>query len=167
MNAIFFASKRAYHAILRVTRRPLRVLGLTAARFDLMYALMPHGESLDRCPAYQSELRQELGVSAPTVSRMLRSLEKLGWVERCRPVCGDQRQREVTLTDAGLECIRTAYKAILHAAKRLVYMALCFGRRCSAREAFVPMTELEAYLRAMRQTYGDFATLSYPWHPDD
>ena len=44
MNQIFFASKRAFHSILRVTRRPLRSLGLTAARFDVLYVLMSDDE---------------------------------------------------------------------------------------------------------------------------
>ena len=38
MNAIFFGLKRAYHGTLRIYRRALANLGLTAARFDLLYA---------------------------------------------------------------------------------------------------------------------------------
>jgi DNA-binding MarR family transcriptional regulator len=165
MNAIFFASKRAYHGVLRVTRRPLQVLGLTAARFDMMYALMPW-DSSGPSHLFQSELRALLGVSAPTVSRMLASLEKLGWISR-RPDCVDRRQREVSLTEAGLACIRAAYRAIVRASMRLLYMAMTFGERWSANAAFVPMCELEAYLTCLRREYGDSATLAYPWHPDD
>jgi DNA-binding MarR family transcriptional regulator len=165
MNAIFFASKRAYHGVLRVTRRPLQVLGLTAARFDMMYALMPR-DSSEPSHFFQSELRGLLGVSAPTVSRMLASLEKLGWITRRRD-CVDRRQREVSLTEAGVACIRAAYRAIARASMRLVYMAMSFGERWSAKAAFGPMSELEGYLICLRREYGDGAELSYPWHPDD
>ena len=39
MHAIFFGLKRAHHGTLRITRRALIALGLTAARFDLLYAV--------------------------------------------------------------------------------------------------------------------------------
>jgi DNA-binding MarR family transcriptional regulator len=165
MNAIFFACKRAYHGVLRVTRRPLQVLGLTAARFDMMYALMPQ-DSLGPQYLFQSELRRWLGVSAPTVSRMLASLEKLGWIVRRRDLV-DRRQREVSLTEAGLACIRAAYQAIARASMRLVYMAMSFGERWSAEAAFGPMSELEDFLNCLRREYGDMGSLSYAWHPDD
>jgi hypothetical protein len=40
MNAILFGTKRAFHSFLSVTRRPLLSFGLTAARFDMLFALM-------------------------------------------------------------------------------------------------------------------------------
>lgn len=39
VHAAFFGLKRAYWGSLRVTRRRLKELGLTAARFDLLYLL--------------------------------------------------------------------------------------------------------------------------------
>jgi hypothetical protein len=39
MDATFFSLKRAFHGTLRLTRVTLAKLGLTAARFDLLYAL--------------------------------------------------------------------------------------------------------------------------------
>jgi DNA-binding MarR family transcriptional regulator len=169
MNAIFFASKRAFHGVLRVTRRPLKSLGLTAARFDLLYALMRgRREDLAVTCTLQSNLRRTLGVSASVVSRMLQSLERLGLVSRERPVYGcDRRQRLVTLTAAGLECIAAAHKMLVRAAKRIVYEAICLGKHRDAGARFAHMAQLESYLRAMRTHYGDTASLLYPWHPDD
>jgi DNA-binding MarR family transcriptional regulator len=169
MNAIFFASKRAFHGVLRVTRKSLRGLGLTAARFDLLYALMPsRGEDLTIRAKLQSSLRRILGVSASVVSRMLQSLEKLGLVTRERPARrGDRRQRLVRLTAVGIECITAAHRMLLRAAKRLVCEAICFGKHRDARARFIHMAQLESYLNAMRAHYGDSARLSYPWHPDD
>ena len=39
MDAIFFGLKRAFHGSLRIARFALTALGLTAARFDMLYAL--------------------------------------------------------------------------------------------------------------------------------
>ena len=80
MNAIFFGLKRAYHGTLRIYRHALARQGLTAARFDLLYAAREYR----RHGVRQSSLRRALGVSAPTVSRMVASLEALGLLRRER-----------------------------------------------------------------------------------
>lgn len=167
MNQIFFASKRAFQGILRVTRRPLGSLGLTAARFDMLYALLGDGKDQIHMGRRQSELRRRLGVCASVVSRMLASLEKLGWVRRSRPGYGDRRQRWVELTDAGLQRIVMAFKMLRRASWRLVHEAICFGKHRVASAQFEHTEKLESYLRGMRLQYGDTAKLSYPWHPDD
>jgi DNA-binding MarR family transcriptional regulator len=167
MNAIFFGSKRAFHGVLRVTRRPLGSLGLTAARFDLMFALLPRDAARVGESTRQSDLRRTLGVTASVVSRMLRSLEALGWVQRSRPVY-DRRQREVTLTELGRGRIRTAFKTLCRATQRVVHQAICFGEHRNQNARFRHMMILEEYLDAMRRYCGDIATLYYAWgHPDD
>ena len=97
MNAIFYASKRVFHGALRVTRSSFLSVapGLTAARFDLMYALTCRSGGdryRDRFSGQrlrQSDLWRKLGVTPPVVARMLRSLEALGWITRQRPLYGD------------------------------------------------------------------------------
>jgi DNA-binding MarR family transcriptional regulator len=163
MNEHFFCLKRAYHGVLRVTRRPLQVLGLTAARYDLMYALMLRHEDSGFAPMLQSALRRQLGVTGSVVSRMLRSLEKLGLIKR-KPREWDRRQREIRLTEKGLECIRYAYRALVRSSVRLLCLAICFGKPL---DAFLRMLRFEEYLLAMRREYGDTARLVYWWHPDD
>jgi DNA-binding MarR family transcriptional regulator len=51
----------------------------------------------------QRDLRRVLGVAGATVSRMLKSLEELGLVER-KPA-SDRRCRVVTLTSAGTDAL--------------------------------------------------------------
>jgi DNA-binding MarR family transcriptional regulator len=170
MHAIFFGMKRAYQGALRVTRRPLLSLGLTAARFDLMYALLERDPIGGACGVrmLQSELRGKLGVCASVVSRMLKSLEALGLVTRRRPEYGDRRQRELSLTERGRACIRNAYQALMRAVRRLVNEAICFGKHRDADRCFVHVATLESYLSEMRGQYADRATLYYSWgHPDD
>jgi DNA-binding MarR family transcriptional regulator len=170
MHAIVFGTKRAFHGALRVMRKPLLSMGLTAARFDLMSALaFCHGvERRYGVPMLQSELRRTLGVSASVVSRMLRSLEALGLVVRRRLEFCDRRQREVSLTERGLACIREARRALLRAVGRVVCTAICFGKQRDADRRFYHLAMLESYLSALRTEFGDGATLYYPWgHPDD
>jgi DNA-binding MarR family transcriptional regulator len=171
MHEIFFGTKRAFHGALRVMRKPLHSMGLTAARFDLMSALATyHAEVESRCGVrmLQSKLRRILGVSASVVSRMLQSLEALSLVTRERLECRDRRQLEVSLTERGLACIRDARRALLRAAGRLVCTAICFGKHRDPGQRFHHLATLESYLSALREYFGDGATLYYPWgHPDD
>jgi DNA-binding MarR family transcriptional regulator len=145
-------------------------LGLTAARFDMLCALL-HDGGYDRYPHYeirQSDLRRELGVTAPVVSRMLRSLEELGWVTRSRRRDDDRRQRWVKLTDRGKEIIYKARRWIVRGVQQLVYVATCFGKHRDPNKRLVHMSQLESYLDGLRSDFGDIATLYYPWgHPDD
>jgi DNA-binding MarR family transcriptional regulator len=162
MNQIFFGLKRAHHGVLRITRSALAKLGLTAARFDLMYVVH------DWKRVTQRELRGALGVSAPTVSRMLASLEELGLLRRERARF-DRRQRMVALTEAGHRCIREAIRQLIGwgAAQLLVDSALCPGRWNDDMACLTAMDACDGYLSDIREAYGDVATLYYRWHPDD
>jgi hypothetical protein len=84
MNAITFATKRAYHAFLRLTRRGLAAVGLTAARFDMLLAaqrrvlraaLRQEGASgaAGQLGSYLTALRVYLGDKAPVVHDWTRS----------------------------------------------------------------------------------------------
>jgi DNA-binding MarR family transcriptional regulator len=168
MNAIFFAIKRAFHGVLRVTRRPLQLCGLTAARFDMMYAVFQVQRKLDSPYApTQRHVQRKLGVSAPTVSRMMRSLEKLGYITRSRSKHGDKRYWIVRLTEKGMECIRYAYQALRRSSLRLAALGLALvPDRRGERSARSDMYRLESFLSTMRWKYWDRAMLGYPWIPE-
>jgi DNA-binding MarR family transcriptional regulator len=174
MNAIFFSAKRVFHGAVRVTRKPLQSVapGLTAARFDMLFALAHRTydrDTLAKVDCRQSALRARLGVSAPVVSRMLRSLEALGWVTRKRLPGGmDRRQVWVSLTEAGLECACEAFRQLFRAAERIVYHAICYGYHRDGDVRFRQMETLESFLYVLRKYCRDTATLYYAWgHPDD
>jgi DNA-binding MarR family transcriptional regulator len=164
MNAIFFGLKRAYHGSLRVARSTLAVVGLTAARFDMLYAVHETGSR----SILQSTLRRTLGVSSPTVSRMLASLEELGLVRRARAI-HDARQRCVQLTDAGRATLRRASWMLIRTgqAQLAVDSALSPERWYDTNHCFFSMETLDSFLSSFRHVYCDVATLYYPWHPDD
>jgi len=169
VNAITFGTKRAFHGLLRVTRKQLVEMGLTAARFDLLSVLVKcrHGE-LCAPGVRQSTIRRMLGVTAPVVTRMVRALEGLGMVKRWREREGDRRQVLVGLTEAGERCILKAREVMLPAVSRMVYRAICFGKHRSSDARFRHMDTLESYLSSLRGRFRDTATLYYPWgHPDD
>ncbi len=164
MNAIFFGLKRAYHGTLRIARSTLALLGLTAARFDMLYAIGQQAPTR----MLQSTLRGVLGVSSPTVSRMLGSLEELGLVRRTR-VLGDGRQRWIELTDAGRASIRRASWILISTgqAQLAVDSALSPERWYDTQNCFALMEALDTFLGNFRHVYCDVATLYYRWHPDD
>jgi DNA-binding MarR family transcriptional regulator len=168
MHAIAFGMKRAFHGFLRVTRKPLGAVGLTAARFDMMCAIEePTAYVEDVFPISQKELRKALGVSASVVSRMVRALEALGWVMRER-MEGDRRQWWIELTEAGRALIRQVRRWLVRGMHRVVLHAICFGEHRDADAQFRNMDRLEGYLRVLRRECADRATLYYPWgHPDD
>jgi DNA-binding MarR family transcriptional regulator len=98
MNDIHFGLKRAYQSSMRLAETALAGLGVTPARFEMIYFV-----SKKRSTLSQRDLQRTLDVSAATVSRMLKSLEALGLVER-EVMSDDHRRRNVVLTEAGRRC---------------------------------------------------------------
>ena len=166
MHALFFGTKRAFHATLRILRKPLKTFGLTSARFDLLWILQRSHDASAR----QSKLRKELGVTAPTVTRMVKSLEALGIVRTERDWY-DRRQRVVRLTKEGLARIRAAIECFMRGRipRKILDRAFGHGERGTKRAGviFQRMCEYEELLRRIRDMCGDTARLHYDWHPDD
>jgi DNA-binding MarR family transcriptional regulator len=148
-------------------------VGLTAARFDLLYAVQARDP---RLAVTQREIRKTLGVNRTTVSRMLGSLEALGLVTRERAAYGDRRTRTVRLTEQGRRRIRVAIGRLIGSgAAQLAVDSAIAGLPCSppGRSWYDESACLDAsdvlgsFLQGIRRAFGDFATLCYPWHPDD
>jgi DNA-binding MarR family transcriptional regulator len=158
MHVIYFGLKRAFHGTLRVTRRALASLGLTPARFDLLYIVAKEGSSL-----LQRELQRALGVTAATVSRMLTSLEELGLVER-EVTEEDHRCRNVMLTKAGRRCVFKAARWLIHSGniQLTVDSALSPDRWYDPSVCRRVQDEFEHSLRLLRDAYQDVATVFYP-----
>lgn len=79
-----------------------RPLGLTWPGFRLLFCLWTAG------PLQTRELARLLATTAPTVSSVLNTLERKGYVERAR-LAYDQRLVEARLTEAGLEVVEAAF----------------------------------------------------------
>jgi DNA-binding MarR family transcriptional regulator len=167
MHAIFFGLKRAHHGTLRITRRVLAALGLTAARFDLLYAVKS-----ERRGMIQSALRKVLGVSRATVSRMLASLEELGFLRRT-VTAQDRRQKLVELTTKGWWRIVRAQRHFMRSgwAQLALDSALAGQYRehrwCDEAACREATASLHVRLDDLRRGFYDFATLDYPLGPDE
>lgn len=96
MDDLLFAVKRAHLAGNRRALALLSKLGVTPARFDVLRILYARRDySME-----QQWLRDRLGVARSTLSRMLRSLERLGWIARSASRF-DARTRWCTITYEG------------------------------------------------------------------
>lgn len=94
MHAMFFAAKSAYLQSMVFQRRISRDLGITPARFDLL-------STIGGSRWLQDDVARRLGVTRSNVGRMMRALERLGWVVRARDEV-DGRKRVVSLTERAL-----------------------------------------------------------------
>jgi DNA-binding MarR family transcriptional regulator len=158
MNVLFFSLKRAFHGTLRVFRRELSRLGLTAARFDLLYIVLKEKGLLQR------ELQRALGVAASTVSRMLGSLEELGLIVR-EVAEDDGRQRYVMLTEAGRQSVLRAARSLIHSG----VVDLTIDSALSPALWHDPVVRWRARheclrpLDLLRRAFRDLATPEYPF----
>ena len=107
MDDIFFGVKRGHLAVNAWALGRLKEFGVTPARFDLMRMIYDRNYQW-----VQSELRYALGVARATISRMLRSLEKLGWIER-KPNPFDRRTRDCMLTYEGRRIVASVMSALI------------------------------------------------------
>ncbi len=161
MHCIFFGLKRAHHGTLRITREVLASLGLTAARFDLLYAVRKSRRGI-----IQSALRRVLGVSRATVSVMLASLEELGLVRRT-VAKDDRRQKLVELTTKGWWRISRAHRHFTRSgwAQLAIDSALAGEHAafhwCDEKACLLATASLDVMLGKIRQGFRDFATLDY------
>ncbi len=168
MDQIFFGLKRAFHRTLRVGQELTAEFGLTPARFDLLWA-MRNWQYTCGAPLSQRQLRDILGVSAATLSRMLRALEKLWLVWRGPREGALKSSRELCLTPRGLMLIRGAAKRLYRSgrARRIIDRAMRWWPKSTKREDFEHREYLDDTLQQIRTSLGDPAWHSYPWHPDD
>ena len=162
MNAIYFGCKRSFHSCMRITREGFTSLGLTPARFDMMTAISRHKGGI-----LQQGLRKMLGVTSATISRMLRSLELLGLVQRRRSVY-DRRQNHCMLTEEGVRSLQRATAMVVTsgAVQLAIDCALTDNHADDPERCTAEMGIAESVLRRMRDTFRDHAELTYPWQRD-
>ena len=158
MHTLAFALKRGFQSWLRHARALVRAYGITPARYDMLFAIddAPGGSLL------QSALRPRLGVTAPTISKMLSSLEDLGLVRRAVLV-RDRRERVVELTAKGKQCLVLAeYELVTSGAIDLAFdCALCGPLACHPRLPALRGRALEEALCGIRYEFRDLATLRF------
>ena len=164
MHSVIFGVKRVHQGALRISRKEFKELGLTAARFDMLYAIKE-----SRGGVLQSVLRDILGYCRATTSKMLISLEKLGLIKRS-VYPRDRRQRLVELTWPGRKRLGAAKLRFMWSG----WAELAFASAISSTGLYQWHSEesvmaakswLIPRLDALREGFDDVASLEYPWDP--
>ena len=130
---------------------------LTPARFDMMRIIGGHEER----GVPQGNVQWLLGVSAATVSKMLRALQDLGYVVRKRWE-RDRRYQTVYITALGRWVVRRLMFSLIHCgrAERTVLRGLAYGNRVLAGTRMNVVLDI---LTALRKNYTDRAPFTDPW----
>ena len=162
MHHIFFSLKRTHHRALAYSRKFTVRNGLTPARFDMLYAIDQHRDAF----LWQSHLRRLLGVTAATISRMVRSLEALGYVVRKKNDY-DRRQIEIRMTDLRTKVFRFVEDLTMTSGYVDFIVTGAFAVLWYAESAIDDLLAFETFLHRARDRLWDTATLRFPWHPDD
>jgi DNA-binding MarR family transcriptional regulator len=111
----------------RFNRAPVKP-ELSASQFHLLEPLAQAGGPMPMCA-----LAEAADVASPTATRMLDGLVRRGLAERTRPVEGDRRRVEVTLTPAGREQVAAKRQQIAEAREQ-VFARLSEGERAAAAQ---------------------------------
>jgi DNA-binding MarR family transcriptional regulator len=163
MHFMMPALKRAHLWSIALTREAAEEHELTAARFDLMHFVMTR-----RWRPRQFEISRALGVSAVTISRMVRRLAELGLVRRIVSASG--RMKWVALTKEGRRRVRGVVRTVLRPQKFRPHFERLFGKPSEKTTFF--MDDLYHWVRRVAEGFGP-RTHTYwhwyrpPWHPDD
>jgi DNA-binding MarR family transcriptional regulator len=162
MHTTAFAMKRGFQSWLRFARPLAARFDLTPARYDMLFAIDTAlgGEVL------QSALRGILGVSAPTISKMLGSLEELGLVRR-EVYRKDRRERVVRLTDDGRRSLDVIEHELVASGRieLAISSALCGRYAILPRKCAAMRQRIERKLRSVRDQFRDEATLDFTREP--
>jgi len=156
VHEVMFRLKRAHLRAVEFAKPLAGAFGLTPARFDVLYAIRTAGTPY----VSQRHIRDALGLSAATISKMLVRMEKRGLVTRGRSFT-DRRRSEVHITSRGLG----AFGAAVHAFLRLgimrgVYETIYGGGDAAQSKGF--LTRMRHGLRKIARRFHDRSSLTYP-----
>jgi DNA-binding MarR family transcriptional regulator len=152
---MLFALKRADQRSRALQRRLLGPLGITPARYDLLFVIFQHHVHRRSPWMFQSRIRKELGVAASTVSEMTKSMQALGLVTRKRQRFGDRRQVIITLTKRAFAVLRRVRKQVIEPG--ILWLALF-----TALTSVEQMGSVEFYANRFRQGMKDPALFQFP-----
>jgi DNA-binding MarR family transcriptional regulator len=163
MHFMMPALKRAHLWSIALTRRAAEEHELTAARFDLMHFVMTRGRPR------QFQISRALGVSAVTISRMVRRLAELGLVVRSASASG--RMKWVSLTEEGLRRVQGVVDSVLTPRRFRLDYERVFGR--PSQTTFFMIDELYTSVRRVAEKFAPPTCSEWHWypatpgHPDD
>ena len=161
MHQLLFSLKRTHLRSLAMQRHAIRPFPLTPARFDMLFALRKHVHTWFK----QSDLRRLLGYKSATMSRMAKSVEKLGYIER-EVYPFDRRERLIRLTKEGAAILSKVEYEIVDYGMIEFSVTCAFAIRWFSKSAVTELYDLEDKLQYARGQLFDPATFHYDFHPD-
>ena len=157
MHPLTFGMKRLFLRSVAINREYTKQHHLTPARFDMLVAIR-RGEN----GIIQRVVRWQLGVRSPTVSRMMASLEELGYIRR-RKYPPDRRHRWVTLTELGKRVIDDAQDDLtLGPLGEAVARAMVSPHHDQRAPTEKALAEARSLFATVRELVSDTAVLRYP-----
>ena len=166
MHILPFRLKRAWQSTLSHLRRLAKPFGLTPARYDLLHLLTSRY-------MLQSAIHKALGVTKSTTSRMLISLEKLGFIYRNRTYCTRKRRRHlnrrnyvVNLTDEGRRRLRAVRVSVIAPWIVLAFECFFLAQGSGPIRAFWQVDKLTHRLLGIAQHFGDKSHHNYRMERD-
>ena len=167
MHQIFFLAKRAHWGCQNTMREPLkRKFGITAGRVDMLHAI-----SKEPWPSLKEQRRlvEKLGCVRSVVSRMLRAMEKLGWIHR-EKADYDRRMWLVSLTKKGQRMLDRVMRSYVNSGVAAVWVYKALARGCWRQKGYRMNTLIlfEDKLQLLRNGIGGRGAIElYPFgHPD-
>ena len=164
MHQVLFSLKRTHLKSLAMCRNAIAFGShpLTPARYDMLSAARKHAN-----PHFtQSALRKLLGVNRATTSRMARSLEKLGYIERAvYPY--DRRQLLFRLTAEGTRILELVEYDVVTSGIIDFGVTHAFAVKWYSENAICELLNFEDRLFYARGQLHDRAEFFYDWRPDN
>ena len=151
-----FSIKRTYwsgHARILELVRPL---GITPARADLLRLVALY----ERTGISQQKIIRHLGVSPPTVTKLLHAMAAKGWIDVIR----HKHDNTICVTRAGLVLIAQVISRLILSGMLTLRMAVAWGHGPSARQLWERMYRL---LNRARRAFHDRAPFLHPWRRAD
>jgi DNA-binding MarR family transcriptional regulator len=167
MHFTYFSVKRLFLSAMHKVQIPmLHRVGLTPARFDILYMLHERPEETNGLTR-QDDIWKALGLSRATICKMMKLLEGLGFLTRSRST---RKRIYVSLTKLGRAIMRHALK-ILRLRRRgpveRTTHSIFVKKWWSAPACLQELETFQLYIDGFLRKLSDTATHYYAWHPDD
>jgi DNA-binding MarR family transcriptional regulator len=172
MHSVTFQIKRAHLRAVAFGKGVIerRVKNMTPARFDLMYAIRtyrvqgarPIGTTLE-----QNTLCKRLGLHSSTVSKLIKRLVQLGWLENLGRG-GDRRTNVIALTEKGIRSIVKAMRIVFRMRTHLLHFENLFRKLDCSQHVLEAIDEFWCKTDAIARSFGDTSELQYDFgYPDE
>lgn len=112
MNSIFHALFQKTRFLNKELNETLKVYDLFAAQWSVLFCIQQHGEMT------LTQIWKYLNVEAPTITRTVNRLVKLGWLETAQG--RDRREKIVRLTTDAMEKFQTIETVMYEVEKEML-----------------------------------------------